>query len=193
MLAVETFNMTKLTHIQWVLLLVFPENCIGPQNENNHNFKVVQKEITVDTDTSDWQNIKAENVNLKDHLWIGQGLITENWQGPADLSFRWRAAYNKSKLYFLFEVADDTIGPFNRPNTWLNDCIELCIDPGNKGGIHKDSIDGKMKLNGYEMHFLPSATPHEIRAKNDLLKEFQEFIRSEGIETEWPNEDELKR
>lgn len=38
-----------------------------------------------------------------------------------------------------------------------------------------------------------NVTPHEIRAKNDLLKEFQNFIRSEGIETEWPNEDELKR
>lgn len=109
--------MTKLTHILWILLLVLPESCIGPQNEINHNFKVVQKAITVDADTSDWKNLKAENVNLKDHLWIGQGLITENWQGPADLRFRWRAAYNKSKLYFLFEVADDTIGPFNRPNT----------------------------------------------------------------------------
>jgi hypothetical protein len=35
-------------------------------------------------------------------------------------------------------------------------------------------------------------TPHEIRAKTDLLKEFQGFIRSQGIETEWPEEDELK-
>ncbi|MBK6284445.1 MAG: FAD-dependent oxidoreductase [Draconibacterium sp.] len=35
-------------------------------------------------------------------------------------------------------------------------------------------------------------TPHEIRAKTDLLKEFQDFIRSQGIETEWPEEDKLK-
>jgi len=35
-------------------------------------------------------------------------------------------------------------------------------------------------------------TPHEIRAKNNLLSEFQEFIRSRGIETEWPEEGTLK-
>lgn len=37
-----------------------------------------------------------------------------------------------------------------------------------------------------------NVTPHEIRAKTDLLKEFQNFIRSQGIETEWPAEDKLK-
>jgi hypothetical protein len=35
-------------------------------------------------------------------------------------------------------------------------------------------------------------TPHEIRANNNKLKEFQEFIRSQGMETEWPGEDKLK-
>ena len=37
-----------------------------------------------------------------------------------------------------------------------------------------------------------NVTPHEIRAKTYLLKEFQDFIRSQGIETEWPEEDKLK-
>lgn len=36
-------------------------------------------------------------------------------------------------------------------------------------------------------------TPHKVRAKNDVLKAFQQFIRLRGIETEWPNEEELKR
>jgi hypothetical protein len=36
-------------------------------------------------------------------------------------------------------------------------------------------------------------TPHEIRAKNNLLKEFQKFIRTQGIETEWPDEAELNQ
>lgn len=34
-------------------------------------------------------------------------------------------------------------------------------------------------------------TPHEIRIKNNLLEKFQDFIRSRGIETEWPDEDKL--
>lgn len=36
-------------------------------------------------------------------------------------------------------------------------------------------------------------TPHEVRGKSDVLKAFQLFIRSRGIETEWPVEEELKR
>lgn len=36
-------------------------------------------------------------------------------------------------------------------------------------------------------------TPHEIRIKNDLLSDFQNFIRSQGIETEWPDEEKLKK
>lgn len=36
-------------------------------------------------------------------------------------------------------------------------------------------------------------TPHEVRAKKDILKTFQSFIRSQGIETEWPSEEILKK
>ncbi len=33
-----------------------------------------------------------------------------------------------------------------------------------------------------------NTTPHEIRTNNNKLKDFQDFIRSQGIETEWPVE-----
>jgi len=36
-------------------------------------------------------------------------------------------------------------------------------------------------------------SPHEIRARKDILKAFQKFIRSRGIETEWPDEEKLNR
>lgn len=38
-----------------------------------------------------------------------------------------------------------------------------------------------------------NVTPHEIRIKTDLLNRFQNFIRSQGIETEWPDAEELKK
>jgi len=38
-----------------------------------------------------------------------------------------------------------------------------------------------------------STTPHEIRTSGELLNNFQAFIRSEGIETEWPEESMLIR
>jgi len=36
-------------------------------------------------------------------------------------------------------------------------------------------------------------TPHEVRKNKDLLNQFQTFIRSKGIETEWPDEEKLKK
>ncbi len=40
--------------------------------------------------------------------------------------------------------------------------------------------------------FQQKTTPHETRANRELLKIFQDFIKTQGIETEWPGEDELK-
>ena len=36
-------------------------------------------------------------------------------------------------------------------------------------------------------------SPHEVRAKTDILKAFQKFIRLGGIETDWPDEEKLKQ
>lgn len=40
--------------------------------------------------------------------------------------------------------------------------------------------------------FQQNTTPHEIRANKNQLKYFQDFIKTQGIETEWPVEDKLK-
>jgi hypothetical protein len=37
--------------------------------------------------------------------------------------------------------------------------------------------------------FQQNTTPHEIRANKNQLKDFQDFIKTQGIETEWPVED----
>jgi hypothetical protein len=38
-----------------------------------------------------------------------------------------------------------------------------------------------------------NTTPHEIRENSKILKDFQVFIQTQGIETEWPDEDTLTR
>lgn len=123
-------------------------------------YSAIEKNIIVDADTSDWYGITSEVVKEKSHLWIGQGMESNNWLGAHDLSFAWRSVWKENKVYFLFVVNDDKISPFDRPNTWLNDCIEICIDPKLRRGIRKDTIAGETVLNGYEMHFLPMQPPH---------------------------------
>jgi endo-1,4-beta-xylanase len=130
-----------------------------PEAYHGKEYVAIEQNITVDADTSDWIGISNELVNQKSHLWIGQGMEGKNWLGPGDLSYNWRAAWHKNKIYFLFVVSDDSISPFNRENTWLNDCVEICLDPSFSRGIRKITEDGISKLNGYETHFLPMQTP----------------------------------
>ena len=120
-------------------------------------YDMAQRAITVDADVSDWQGIAANRVDGSEHLWFGQDMTPEKWKGNADHSYQWRAAWFGNKLYFLFEVTDDiVVDPAQQPNSFLNDCIEILLDPRNQGGPRFDEVGGKKTLHGYEMHFLPS-------------------------------------
>ncbi len=120
-------------------------------------YDIAKRAIAVDADISDWEGVAANHVEGREHLWYGQGMTPEKWKGDADHSFQWRAAWFENKLYFLIEATDDiVVDPAQQPNSFLNDCIEILIDPGNQGGPRFDEGDGQKTLNGYELHFLPS-------------------------------------
>ena len=119
-------------------------------------YDIVKREITVDGGVADWEGVAENAVKGPNHLWFGQDMTPDKWRGDKDHSYSWRATWNGNKLYFLFEVTDDiVIDPPQQPNSFLNDCIEILIDPKNKGGRRFDETGGKKTLHGYEMHFLP--------------------------------------
>lgn len=121
-------------------------------------YEITKRTITVDANRSDWEGIPVNRVAGPEHLWFGQGITPEQWMGDADHSYQWRAAWAGNKLYFLFEVTDDiVVDPAQQPNSYLNDCIEILLDPHNQGGpLWVENADGSKTFNGYEMHFLPS-------------------------------------
>jgi hypothetical protein len=125
--------------------------------------------ITIDGNTADWDGIYKKNIVANaDHLWFGQGMTPDKWRGNQDLSFCWRGAWDGDKLYFLIAVEDDcVVDPPQQPKTWLNDCIEIHIDPMHLRGPRKEMVNGKERLRGYEMHFLPLAKP--VMMVDDLL------------------------
>jgi len=144
-----------------ILLLTGLFICIGYAGlAQKTSYQVAEKLVIADADTSDWAGIPVNRINSAGHLWIGQGMIKDNWKGPSDLSFTWRSAWHGNTLFFLYVVTDDVLSKFNQPNSWLNDCVEICIDPEYLRGIRKDTVNGKIRLHGYEMHFLPSQPPH---------------------------------
>lgn len=130
-------------------------------------YDVLQAEIKVDGIVSDWEGIKANVVRGSKYLWIGQGLTLDNWKGNDDLSFSWKAARKGNTLYFLIDVTDDKVVEPAQEFSWMNDCIEIYLNPGNLKGVRIANADvstpiaervGK-DIRGYETHFLPAAQP----------------------------------
>ena len=182
--------MVKLMKLPIPLIVIFVFITQVAISQNNR-YQVVNKAITVDADTTDWSGISANRVFEASHLWVGQGMEKENWKGPADLSFSWKAARQNNRLYFLFVVTDDVICKFNQPNTWLNDCVEICLDPRNSKGIRKETKAGKTILHGYEMHFLPSIPAHAFLLDDQSLY-FTNKNQDQDFRNKWNGEIAVK-
>ena len=149
-------------------------------------YDIVEREITIDGKLKDWEGVKANVVAGRDHLWFGQDMTPEKWHGDADHSNSWRAAWHGNKLYFLFEVTDDAvIDPPGQPNSFLNDCIEILIDPKGEGGLRTVEENGVKRLRGYEMHFLPTGKTEVF--VNDVLSPLypMENPQTERFESKW--------
>ena len=135
---------------------------------SNDSLEIIKnQEIIVDGITDDWDGVTAYVVNHKDHLWLGEGLPEGAWKGPDDFSFSLKTAWYDGILYFLIEVTDDSLSNFDQEYAWLNDCIEIHLDPVGLGGdrIEGIGLDNSLEdrfgrnLRGYEMQFLPSDPP----------------------------------
>lgn len=154
--------------IAFIFLSVGLTSCSQNQTntiqQNKNEFEITNHKIVIDGNSDDWNSIPATSVETKDHLWLGGGLPAGEWQGINDLSFDWKVAHNDGKLFFLFEVKDDTLSNFDQQHSWMNDCIEIYLDHQNIGGNRITEIAsantlqdriGK-RLRGHELHFLPS-------------------------------------
>lgn len=129
-----------------------------------------QREITVDGDLSDWQGIAPHVVCGKDHLRFSQRAFLDPalWEGKKDLSFQWRGAWSKNRLFFAVEVNDDIVTEPKQEVSFRCDCVEIYIDYANQGGGRVKILDGRddwfakcdpKELMGYEMHILAKDPP----------------------------------
>lgn len=165
------------------------------QQQGSDTLAIENHEITVDGETADWKDVPGTTVQTEDHLWCGEGLPQGAWTGKDDLSYTWKTAWNDGKLFFLFEVIDDTLSNFDQEYAWLNDCIEIYVDPHKLGGERITGIGSDntledrvgREMRGYEMQFLPSDPP-KVYVDDSKGIYFTDTDQNELYKEEWKGE-----
>lgn len=184
----------------FIILGVLIISCSQTQEQNankknSRNSLISKHTIVVDGETADWEGIPAVTVEDKEHLWFGEGLPEGAWKGKNDLSFSWRTTWNNDRLFFLFEVQDDTLSNFDQDYAWLNDCIEIYIDPHGSGGSRikgigsENSLEDRIgrKMHGYEMQFLPTQPP-KVYVDDSKGIYFTDADQNAAFQEQWQGE-----
>ena len=184
--------------MKWILYALTLVSICGC-TENIKTAPAPNRTIVVDGEIGDWADVPENRAEGIDLLWAGQGIDPATWEGNDDLSFTWKAAWNGTHLYFLINVTDDHLSPFEQPFSWENDCVEIYIDPEGRGGEriegvvadtpHEDRIG--RTINGYEMHFLPTVPP-KVYLDDTVARYRMEAPQNELFQQEWQGEIEVR-
>ena len=92
----------------------------------------------IDGDLRDWYS-EADRIELADpsHVSgiVGSGPGPVPWQGTEDLSGRLYMGWDNHSFYFLLDVDDTYLRPYDsEAEEWKGDCLLIAIDPMNDGG-----------------------------------------------------------
>jgi hypothetical protein len=117
--------------------------------------------ISIDGDVSDWADVKGFTMAQEKFFFVGQGLSSAKWKGPADLSATFRLQWDEQYLYVAVEVTDDhvtephgSLVAGTETGSWDDDSVEIMLD--NDGcGMSRYYVGDLMH---HELHFVYSAT-----------------------------------
>ena len=116
--------------------------------------------ITVDGDLSDWSGVKGFTMDQEKFFFVGQGMSSAKWKGPADLSATFKVQWDEKYIYIAVEVLDDVVTEPHgslvkgtETGSWDDDGVELMFD--NDGcGMSRYYIGDTMH---HEFHFVYSS------------------------------------
>lgn len=115
--------------------------------------------IKIDGNLSEWNGVPGVKMADEKFFFVGQGMSSAQWKGPADLSAFFKLRWDNEFLYLAIEVTDDKVtephgAMASDPDTgsWDDDGIELMLD--NDGcGMPRYYIGDERH---HEMHFVYS-------------------------------------
>jgi len=117
--------------------------------------------INIDGVLSEWADVKGFTMAEEKFFFVGQGMSSSKWQGPADLSATFKLQWDEQYLYIAVEVTDDhvtephgSLVPGPETGSWDDDGVEIMLD--NDGcGMPRYYVGDPMH---HEFHFVYSAT-----------------------------------
>jgi hypothetical protein len=117
--------------------------------------------IKIDGDLNDWSAVKGFTMDQEKFFFVGQGMSSAKWKGPADLSATFKVQWDEQYLYIAVEVTDDRVtephGSLvqgNETGSWDDDGVEIMLD--NDGcGMPRYYVGDPMH---HEFHFVYSAS-----------------------------------
>ena len=93
------------------------------------------KEIKIDGDLGDWKDVRGFSMDQEKYFFVGQGMSSSKWKGPADLYGHFKVQWDSQFVYIAIEVWDDTVttphGSLVKDNSsgsWDDDCVEIMFD-----------------------------------------------------------------
>ena len=164
-------------------------------------YEMVERSIKVDGHDSDWAGVKGSGVSGEERLWTGSGVTRDKWGGRQDLSYSWRSAWSGDKLYFLIQVNDDKVlAPTTQKTPSQCDCVEICLDYGDRKGQRVRIMDGradwtakcdKKEMNGYDLRIL-ATNPAKVYLDH-AFKDDIEKPQTEDFKRDWNGEVNVKK
>jgi hypothetical protein len=117
--------------------------------------------ITIDGDLSEWNSVKGFTMDQEKFFFVGQGMSSNKWGGPKDLSATFKVVWDEQYIYVAVHVVDDKVNePFGTlvkamdTGSWDDDGVELMFD--NDGSNMARYYIGDPEH--HEFHFVYSAT-----------------------------------
>ena len=117
--------------------------------------------ITIDGDLSEWDSVKGFTMDQEKFFFVGQGMSSNKWTGPKDLSATFKVVWDEQYVYIAVHVVDDKVNePFGSlasgtdTGSWDDDGVELMFD-NDGSNMARYYIGDPLH---HEFHFVYSAT-----------------------------------
>jgi hypothetical protein len=116
--------------------------------------------VKIDGDLSEWKEVSGVTMAEEKFFFVGQGMSSAKWKGPADLSATFKLQWDHEFLYIAVDVTDDevtephgSLAPGTETGSWDDDGVEIMLDEDGCG-MPRYYIGDPLH---HEMHFVYSA------------------------------------